>query len=92
VLSSPGNSTSQVRFWFAGNSDSEDTRQDEGNGGPEDLLSSDDRRAPRLAGDVAEKADNGAENESGGRSHACLDEIDREDDIDASNSHAVLRI
>jgi hypothetical protein len=86
ALSSPGNSTSQARFWFAGNSELEDTRQDEGNDGPEDLLGSDDERAPGLTGEDAGKSDDGAENEFGGKSHADLDEDNGKDDINATNS------
>ncbi|PZD29757.1 hypothetical protein A1F96_04881 [Pyrenophora tritici-repentis] len=91
VASSSGSSTSQVKFWFAGNNGPEDTRHDEGNDGPEDLPSSNDRRVPKLIGEVAKKGNNGADNEFGGKSLACLSEDDREDDIDASNSDGFNR-
>ncbi|KAI4940628.1 hypothetical protein J4E91_011303 [Alternaria rosae] len=65
VLSSPGNSTSQASFWFAGNSELEDTRQDEGNDEPGDLLSSDDEGAPELAGEDDRADDTNATNSDG---------------------------
>ncbi|KAI1525203.1 hypothetical protein PtrCC142_010763 [Pyrenophora tritici-repentis] len=91
VAYSSGSSTSQVKFWFAGNNGPEDTRHDEGNDGPEDLPSSNDRRVPKLTGEVAKKGNNDADNEFGGKSLACLGEDDREDDIDASNSDGFNR-
>ncbi|EDU46216.1 predicted protein [Pyrenophora tritici-repentis Pt-1C-BFP] len=91
VASSSGSNTSQVKFWFAGNNGPEDMRHDEGNDGSEDLLSSNDRRAPRSVGEVAKKSNNGTDNEFRGKSPACLGDDDKEDDIDASNSDGFNR-
>jgi hypothetical protein len=87
VASSSGSSTSQAKFWFAGNNDLDNTLQDEVDDGPDDLLSSNDEETPGFTGEVARKSDNGAENVFRGKIHAGLDEHeDREDDIDAINS------